>query len=200
MKKYAFEKSRAKRKNRKESIDKKPRYDIMIGMMKNLENEQLKIDALVKAPKTCAFSGHRELGRDFSVLNLKREIKKLIERGVETFYCGMAQGFDLTAGEVVLALKKKYENINLVACIPCENQYKYYSLDEKKRYAQILKKADETVVLSGDYYKGCMLARNRYMADRADVLICYCKKEIGGTAYTVNYFSKKYPLKEKVFL
>ncbi len=152
------------------------------------------------APKNCAFTGHRKLERDFSAIKLKREIKKLIERGVETFYCGMAQGFDLIAGEMVLELKKKDEKVKLICCIPCENQEKYYTAEDRKRYCEIIRKADEIFVLGKECTKGCFLARNRFMAEKADVLVCYCKKATGGTAYTVNYFSNKYPLKEKVFL
>ncbi len=169
-------------------------------MMKSLSNEQLKIEALFTAPKSCAFTGHRVLEKDFSVQALKREVKKLIERGVETFYCGLAPGFDLLAGEVVLYYKKKYDNVRLFACVPCKNQEKYYSANDKKRYLELIEKADEKVVLYEEYTKWCMLERDRYMADRADVLLAYLKKDTGGTAYTVNYFSKKYPLKEKVFL
>ena len=62
------------------------------------------------------------------------------------------------------------------------------------------KKADEKIYLAKDYYKGCMLTRDRFMADKADVMIAYCKKDTGGTAYTVRYFKKKYPLKEIIFL
>ena len=100
----------------------------------------------------------------------------------------------------ILSFKKRHKNIRLVACVPCPDQDKYYSVEAKVRYYKILEKADEKIVLSESYTKFCMHARDRYMADRADVLIAYCKRDKGGTAYTVNYFSKKYPLKEKVFL
>jgi hypothetical protein len=45
-----------------------------------------------------------------------------------------------------------------------------------------------------------MQKRDKYMADNADILIAYLKKPTGGTAFTVNYFTKKYPLKEKILL
>lgn len=150
--------------------------------------------------KTCAFTGHRVLNEDFSVKELKNVIKEVILRGVETFYVGMATGFDLCAAETTLALKRKYKQIKLIACIPCCNQEKYYSAEDKKRYAKIIKKVDEKVFLSEHYYNGCMQNRDRYMADRADIMIVYLKKKSGGTAYTVHYFENKYPTKEKIFL
>ena len=141
-------------------------------------------------PRACAFTGHRELGEDFSARKLKKEIKKRMEEDVEIFFNGMASGFDLLAAEYVLALKKKFENVKLIACIPCPEQDKYFSKEDKIRYSKILKKADEVNVLSESYYRGCMQKRNRFMVDRADLLIAYCNKEEGGTAYTVKYFKK----------
>ena len=150
--------------------------------------------------KSCAFTGHRELGGDISPRKLTFAVKKCVEEGACVFYSGMAMGFDLLAAETVLRLKKKYPDIRLVACIPCYGQEKSFSQEDKKRYAAILKKADEQVLLSDHYFKGCMQSRDRYMADRADVLIAYCKKDKGGTAYTVGYFQKKYPTKKVIFL
>lgn len=151
-------------------------------------------------PKTCAFTGHRTLHDDFSPRKLKREIKKLILAGVDTFYNGMAMGFDLLAAEKTLELKKKYPFIRLILCIPCYNQERNFSEKDKSRYAAIYKKADEKVLLSESYYRGCMQNRNRYMAERADVLIAYCNKVEGGAAYTVKYFQKSKPEQEIIFV
>ena len=151
-------------------------------------------------PKTCAFTGHRTLADGFSPRKLKKEIKKLILQGVDTFYNGMAMGFDLIAAEKTLELKKRYPHIKLILCIPCYNQEKNFSQKDKERYANIYKKADDKTYISDRYYKGCMLARNRYMADRADVLIAHCVKEEGGAAYTVKYFRKVQPQREIIFV
>ena len=151
-------------------------------------------------PKSCAFTGHRTLYDGFSPRKLKAEIKKLILKGVDTFYNGMAMGFDLLAAEKVLELKKKYPHIRLILCIPCYGQEKNFTDKDKKRYAQIYKKADEKNVLYPHYFKGCMLARNRYMAERADLLIAYCIQEKGGAAYTVKYFQQLRPEREIIFI
>lgn len=150
--------------------------------------------------KTCLFTGHRELKEDFSLSKLREYINFAIEQGAEIFYTGMAKGFDLYAGEEVLRIKAKNPKIKLVACVPFYEQEKAFSKSDKFRYAEIIKKADEVVCLAENYYRGCMQARNRYMAERGDMMICYCKKEKGGTAYTVNYFQKKYPEKQILFL
>ncbi len=138
----------------------------------------------------CAFTGHRELGEDFSARTLKAEIVELVKRGVTTFLSGMAMGFDLIAAELVLELKGTFPDVKLIACVPCRDQDKSFPFEDKERYAAILAKADEVAVLSEHYYRGCMHARNRYMVDRAEFLLAYCHSETGGTAYTVNYFLK----------
>lgn len=162
--------------------------------------EQLKLINEEKRIKSCVFTGHRELGEDFSVRKLKKEIEKSILKGVEIFYNGMAIGFDLLSAECVLKFKKKYPHIKLFACIPCYGQEKNFSEKDKKRYVKIYNKADEKVILSENYYRGCMLVRDKYMAERADMMITYCKKEEGGTAYTVNCFQKFHPDGEIVYI
>ena len=139
---------------------------------------------------SAAFTGHRETEKK-DVPHLRKTVISLIERGVKNFYCGMAKGFDLIAAECVISLQKKYPDISLIACVPCYGQEKNYLEKDKKRYVQILSKCTQNILVSENYFKGCMQKRNRYMADRADVLVAHLKKENGGTAYTVNYFLKK---------
>ena len=141
----------------------------------------------------CAFTGHRDLAENFNKEQLKSEIIALIEEGATAFYCGMAVGFDLLAAECVLALRKKYPQVKLIACVPCYGQEKYFSDADKKRYVKILKKADEKVVLADHYYQGCMQNRDKYMVERADVMIAYCTKATGGAAYTLKIFEKLKP-------
>ena len=145
------------------------------------------------AYKNCVFTGHRDLGEDFSKSLLKKTIEGLIKEGVENFYNGMAIGFDLIAAECVLSLRRKYPQVKLIACVPCYGQEKYFSDADKKRYVKILKKANETVILADHYYQGCMQNRDKYMVEHAEVMIAYCKKTTGGAAYTVKLFQKAYP-------
>ena len=127
-------------------------------------------------------------------------MESLIKQGVSLFYNGMAKGFDLLSAEIVLNLKKKYPHIKFVACVPCYGQEKNFNKEEKERYVKILKKADETVILSDHYFRGCMQVRDQDMVDRADILIAYCKKTTGGAAYTVGYCKKKYKEKEIIYI
>lgn len=141
--------------------------------------------------KVCAFTGHRNLNSGgFDINLLDRVILDLIKTGTEKFICGMALGFDLAAAQSVIAYKKKY-NIKLVACIPCENQTDTFPEKSKELYNYIRGKCDEVIILAPQYYKGCMQERDRFMVDSCDVLVCYLRKNFGGTFYTVNYAKKK---------
>ncbi len=151
-------------------------------------------------PQACAFTGHRDLSSDFKPQKLRKVIRRLVNDGVATFYCGMAIGFDLLAAEILLKIKKKHPEVKLVACLPCQNQDKYFSETDKLRYAACLAAADEIVCLSDHYYNGCMQVRDKYMAERADILVAYCRKTTGGTAYTIRCFEKFHPDGELVEL
>jgi uncharacterized phage-like protein YoqJ len=136
----------------------------------------------------CLFTGHRDLPQDtgFIAQKLDRAIEKLwLQAGVDTWLCGGAVGFDLLAGERVLALKEKYPALRLHMVLPCREQDKRYSPEDKARYAALLAGADAVEWLSPHYYRGCMLARDRVMVDRAEGCVCWLLRSEGGTAYTV---------------
>lgn len=116
-------------------------------------------------------------------------MESLIKRGTDTFLCGMARGFDLAAAETVLKFKEKY-GVKLVACIPYEGQDDYFSSSDRERYENILRYCDEKRVFAEKYNRYCMFTRDRYMADNSSVLVCYLRKNSGGTFYTVNYAKK----------
>ena len=156
--------------------------------MEQLTFKELNIEE--KPLKVCAFTGHREMPLE-DVKDLKKLIVFLIEQGVDKFLCGMAIGFDLYAANCVLQLKKRYPHIKITACAPYYGQEKNFPEKDKILYARTLKKCDEIIYVSEQYTKGCMHKRNQFMADNADCLIAYIRKDTGGTAYTVKYFSKK---------
>lgn len=118
-------------------------------------------------------------------------LTEIIDGGADTFLCGMARGFDLFAAEAVLKLKDEGKDLKLIACVPCPGQEKYFGKEEKDKYYEISSRCDEVKVLSDRYFKGCMQMRDRYMVDNSSTLIAYCRKDVGGTAFTVNYAVKK---------
>ncbi len=134
----------------------------------------------------CCFTGHRVL-KDLDAALLDRVITNLVKAGCRRFLCGMAKGFDLAAAESVIALKRAYPGVNLVACIPCGEQADGYSATDKWRYKRILSNCEEVIVLSESYYNGCMHVRDRFMVDNSDIVLCYLREKSGGTYYTVRY-------------
>ena len=150
----------------------------------------------------CAFTGHRPKsfpwGYDESALGcvllkevLAAQISTLAEQGVTNFLSGMAQGVDLWCAQIVLDLKKKNSALKLHAILPCEGQESKWPAAAQVLYRSILEQADDVFFVGRDYRSGCMLERNRYMVDRAEVLLAvYNGAYRGGTGMTVRYAQK----------
>lgn len=139
--------------------------------------------------KSIAFTGHRiiPLVRQEEVrARLATTVAFACKSGIALFYCGMALGFDMMAAEVVLSLKDKFPNIRLIAIVPFSGQSSRWAFSEQERYHRILAKTDKVVVLSGNYFRGCLLRRNDYMLSHSCGVIAYYNgKPQGGTFYTV---------------
>lgn len=139
---------------------------------------------------TCCFTGHRSIPtEDYDAIKKRTEeaVERLIERGVVFFGAGGALGFDTLAAEVVLEKKKSHPNVKLILVLPCYDQDRLWSYEDKKVYANIKAQADKIVYTSEKYTRGCMHKRNRHLVDGSAYCICYLVKEEGGTFYTVNY-------------
>lgn len=145
---------------------------------------------IIDKAKTCAFTGHRNLGRDYSRSELERIIKGLIGGGFDTFMVGMAVGFDTECFKILEKFRKT-ENIKIIACIPCIGQDYKFSETQKAEYKKMLDVADEKIYVSKEYTKTCMFKRNAFMVDSASVLVAYLNTDRGGTFQTVNYAKRK---------
>lgn len=144
--------------------------------------------------KTCCFTGHRQISSYKKFLikyKLKKEVEKLIIKGIKYFGTGGALGFDTIAAQVILKLKKKYKNIYLILILPCENQTIKWNKDDIEIYNKIKSKADKIVYVSKKYTSDCMMRRNRHMVDNSKHCICYFDGTSGGTKYTVDYAISK---------
>ena len=134
---------------------------------------------------TCCFTGHRILKKDFNEEKVEEIIKNLIEKGYKTFLVGMAIGFDTFCLKTLL--KYRNYNIDIIACIPCEEQYKYFNKNQKEEYLNLLTKVDKKVYISKNYTKTCMRERNFFMVDNSSVVVAYYYNHLGGTHLTVSY-------------
>ena len=151
--------------------------------------------------KTVAFTGYRpekmpfaENKKDEAYVRFReaqlKVINRLIERGYTSFVSGAAQGFDTWVAEDILTLRKKNKELSLECAIPFPDQAKKWPLSEQIRRHKIISHADSSVTLSEHYHRDCFFARNRYMVDKADVVVCAYDGQSGGTAYTVDYALK----------
>lgn len=131
---------------------------------------------------------------DTDNLNLIRQIREevadmvmhLYGQGFREFYSGFAEGFDMTAAEVVLQLREQYGDIVLVAAIPFREQPVWFDPQDQLLYRELLGQADRVVMLSEKYYRGCYMRRDEHMVSRASLVIAYWDNvREGGTYYTV---------------
>lgn len=159
----------------------------------------------VRQNGACCFTGHRpehlpwgreETGQLCSAYYKKlwRAIEEQVDAGCRIFYCGMAQGVDTMAAQIVLGLREDRPELalKLIAVCPHRDQATRWSAKDKSRHAVLLGLADEVVILSETYIPSCYHQRNRYMVDRSDVVIAgFDGITRGGTASTVAYARKK---------
>jgi uncharacterized phage-like protein YoqJ len=146
----------------------------------------------------CAFSGHRAIPptaeEQLRRLLLQR-IAALAEEGFTGFLCGGAVGFDTLAAEAVLSQRLRRPELTLTLALPCPDQDRAWPESQRKRFRAILEAADETILVSPEYHRFCMMQRNRFMVDHSRRLICYLTEPRGGTAATVRYaLQRKLPV------
>ena len=139
--------------------------------------------------KTAAFSGYRSKKMPDNIDPIRNrlieEVAQCIREGYDTFLCGMADGFDLMAADVVLE-QRESNNIKLICVIPYDDGRKKNDV-----YNHILTQSDDRIVMSDSYTFDTYYKRNEYMVDHCDKLICYYDGRYGGTEYTVEYANRK---------
>lgn len=168
--------------------------------------------------KSAAFSGHREIkpspqnslfgegadnsftgladGNETGYINgikekLKAAVGHLYDEGYRYFLCGMAEGFDLLAGETVLELRDTHPGIHLVAVIPFPKQAASFKKENKLIYERILSEASHSVTVCPSYSYDCFHKRNDYLVANSDALVCFFNGAKGGTEYTVKQAVRK---------
>ena len=144
--------------------------------------------------KTCCFTGHRILGKDFTIQSLDNAIEYMINKGVTIFICGGAIGFDTYAEEAVLRAKERHEGIELHIYVPCNNQNAKWNISQKSKYNEILQKADRVDMVDRPYYEGCMKERNYKMVDNSSYCIAYfheSESRPSGTGQTFRYAKRQ---------
>lgn len=153
-------------------------------------------------------TGHRPAGfpfsrdeNDLTYMNycntLYDTVKDLVFDGYDLFITGMADGADIDFAYVVLFLRDEDWPIKLEAALP----YPYSPRKKVTPYIEnlesVLINCNFKTIVSSSYFKGCMQKRNRYMVDKADlVLAIWNGEKRGGTWNTIDYaISKNKPIR-----
>lgn len=144
----------------------------------------------IEKSTTIAFTGHRSNRITADTNQLKEYLYRIITdfyfRGFRMFLTGMSEGFDLIAAEAVLKLKTVHTDIRLVTVIPFTRQASRFSTEDQRRYGEIFKQCDDSVLISEHYHEGCFHRRNDYLTDNAShIIACFDGQPKGGTYYTV---------------
>ncbi len=145
----------------------------------------------------CAFTGHRDLPADGSeeyrtlLFSLESAVRDALHEGCSRFLIGGAKGFDLLAGEWILALKKVDPSVSLAVYVPYRGQANAYSAADAARYRSVIAQADEVVLLNETYSRGCMRERNARLIADADLCIAYVRRRPSGSAQTMRMAERK---------
>lgn len=75
--------------------------------------------------------------------------------------------------------------------MPCKEQTRGWSEEDKIQYAEVLHCTDKIVYAAKRYFNDCMQKRNRHMVGNSQYCVCYLKKNTGGIAYAVYYAEQK---------
>ena len=139
----------------------------------------------------CCFSGHRpeKLSQSPSEVQgwLAEQISDAVDEGFVTFITGMAMGVDIWAGEIVLRLRETDTRIHLIAAVPWPGFAARWNEEWKKRYYELLHKADLVRYISRNYDPSVFSRRNIWMVDHSAKVIAYYNGAEGGTKETLVY-------------
>ena len=131
-----------------------------------------------------AFSGHRSYDGSADG-RLRSVVAELYDEGVRIFRVGMAEGFDLAAGEVVVSLMEVHDDIVLEAYVPWPLFSSRFDRENKMRYDAIIAKAQVIRYAGFDFQNAIFHLRNDMLVDGAGYLVAWWNGSRSGTGYTV---------------
>ena len=130
-----------------------------------------------------AFTGHRTY-RSEADEELRQLLEELYAKGARRYLCGMAWGFDLSAGEAVVQHKLLHEDVELVVVEPFAEFRSLFRGEDAERYDALIAAADCRVVV-GENNVGAYMRRNDYLVDHSSLVVAWWDgRRDGGTAYT----------------
>ncbi len=141
---------------------------------------------------TVSFFGHRQIE---NVIEVERKLEEKVSELIRTkryveFLVGRDGEFDILASSVVKRIRKQndYGNCSLIWVMP------YMKAEFRNNEREFLDYYDDVEICEQSakaHYKSAIKIRNRYMADRSDLIICCIQRKTGGAYKTVRYAEKK---------
>ena len=122
---------------------------------------------------------------------LRSTVADLYAEGVRIFRVGMAEGFDLAAGEAVVALMELYEDVVLETYVPWPMFSARFDRIDKARYDAIIAKAHIVRYSGFAFQTNIFHLRNDMLVDGAGYLIAWWNGSRSGTGYTVGRARKQ---------
>ena len=146
--------------------------------------------------KAIVFTGHRDLApRAAGAVagRIRAILDRLYHEGFRRVYAGGALGFDMLAEIIFLNGLSRWPDMELALVLPCREHDRKWTQTQKRQFAVIRGAAQIVVCPDREYKSGCMLARDRFMVERASVCAAYLRDGAarGGTVYTVGAARKQ---------
>jgi uncharacterized phage-like protein YoqJ len=145
----------------------------------------------------CAFAGYRPQCLSFAETDhqydaLKMRLRALIiqlieQKNIRYFLSGMEPGIEIDAAEIVLSLKDTYPDLTLECVIPYETQAAVWPESLRNRYFSIISLCDKESMLQHQCTPDCMVKRNQYLVEHADLILAVWDGQPSGTGQIVWY-------------
>lgn len=139
--------------------------------------------------RICAFFGHRDTEITSEIENLlEKTIRKLINKGIDEFWCCDQGNFDWIVRLVMLRLKEEYKHIYLC-------YISAYNPDKMSKTKQTWLEDKFEIIYPYEVADGppkfAIERRNKFIAQNTDIIICYINQNYG-SAYKAVKLAQKY--------
>lgn len=141
---------------------------------------------------TVSLFGHRTIEDYLTVESKLYELLRIImqrESGELEFLVGRNGDFDLMAASVIRKLKKETgnENAYLALVLPYETAELRNNTEAFESYYDSVEICEASALCNPKF---AIVARNRNMVDRSDLVVVYVKNESGGAYQSLKYAEK----------
>lgn len=141
---------------------------------------------------TVAFFGHRSIDNSYQIEDrLDKMINRLIkEKTYVEFLVGRNGEFDQYVSSAIIRAKKQYRDDNNFHVLVLPYATAEY-LNNAPSFAKYYDEIEICPESAHAYFKSAIQIRNRKIVDRADLIICFIDRKLGGAYQTIRYAQKQ---------